>query len=75
MKKALISPNELRYGDEQKTQSGYRIAQVSDSTFEVASPLFWIDVPDSTIADSLYYDPNDEQLKTIWEEPEEEVSE
>lgn len=75
MKKALISPNELRYGDEQKTQSGYRIAQVSDSTFEVASPLFWIDVPDGTIADSLYYDPNDEQLKTIWEEPEEEVSE
>lgn len=66
MKKALISPNEIKYGDEAQTQSGYRIAQVADAEFQIASPMFWIDVPDDTIADSKYYDPLDQQLKDIF---------
>lgn len=66
MKKALISPAEIRYGDEQQTQSGYRIAEVTDAEFVVAEPMFWIDVADDITADSKYYDPADQQLKDIW---------
>jgi hypothetical protein len=62
MKKALISPSETIYGDEYHITSGYRIAQICDIEFEVASPLFWIDVPDGTTGDK-YYDPVDQQLK------------
>jgi len=69
MKKALISPNEIRYGDEEKTQSGYRVAEVTDAEFSVASPMFWIDVPDDTIVDIKYYDPLDQQLKNVFIEP------
>ena len=66
MKKGLVSPNEIRYGDEEKTQSGYRIAQVTDVEFVVASPLFWIDVNDDVVADVKYYDPADKQVKTTY---------
>ena len=66
MKKALISPNELRYGDEEKSQSGYRVAEISNAEFEVASPLFWIDVPDDTVENEKYYDPSDQLLKDIY---------
>ena len=65
MKKALISPNEICYGNAEKTQSGHRIAQVCDSEFAVANPLYWIDVADDTNT-RKYYDPNDQQVKDIY---------
>ena len=69
MKRGLISPNEVRYGDEQETQTGYRIAEVTDAEFPVADPMFWIDCPDDTNPTLKYYDPADQQIKNIWFEP------
>lgn len=63
MKKALISPNELRMISE--TDTGYRIADVVDTEFEVASPLFWIDVADDTTTKKVY-NPSNEQLVDMW---------
>lgn len=55
MKKALISPNEVSYNYE-GIILGTRVAQVSDYSFEVAPPLFWIDCDDDIDADKYYYD-------------------
>jgi len=49
MKNALISPNE-------PVLAGYRVAEVSDTTFEVAPPLFWVECADDVVADQFYYD-------------------
>jgi len=54
--KALIAPNELVY-------SGYRVAQVQDYEFEVASPLFWVDCDNNVLADQFWYDPADQTIK------------
>lgn len=51
--KALISPNEKRTDYEGNV--GERIAQVEQSTFEVAPPLFWTDCPDDCVADVWWY--------------------
>ena len=45
----LISPNEARV-------TGHRIAQVAADQFEVAPPLYWVEVPDGTTADGYYFD-------------------
>lgn len=66
MKKALISPNETRRISE--TETGYRVAQVSDNEFQVASPLFWIDVPDDTLTEKVY-NPSNQQLVDEWIPP------
>jgi hypothetical protein len=50
MKNALISPNEPR-------ETGYRVAEVSDTTFEIAPPLFWISCENNIVADEYFYDP------------------
>lgn len=50
MKYALISPNE-------PVESGYRVAEVADQSFEVAPPLFWVECADDVVADQFYYDP------------------
>lgn len=50
MKKALISSIEPR-------ETGYRVAEVCSQTFEVASPLFWVDCADDVVADQFWYDP------------------
>lgn len=42
-----------------------RVAQVEDATFEIASPLFWVDCDDSTVADEWYYDTSDSTVKPI----------
>lgn len=55
---ALISPNE-------SVESGYRVAEVALTTFEVAPPLFWVDCADDVIADQFYYDPTDDQIKAV----------
>lgn len=59
MKKALVSPNETRMISE--TETGYRIADIVDAEFDVASPLFWIDVPDDTLTNKVY-NPSNQQL-------------
>jgi hypothetical protein len=61
MKNALISPNEQVYKYD-KTLLGIRVAEVADSTFEVASPLFWVECADDVLADQFYYD---EDTQTI----------
>jgi hypothetical protein len=55
MKNALISPNEQVYKYD-KTLLGVRVAEVSDTPFEVAPPLFWIECADDVVADQFYYD-------------------
>lgn len=52
--KALISPNEKAYSYD-GVLLGQRIAQVSDTTFLVAPPLFWTDCSDDCAADLWYY--------------------
>lgn len=54
MKNALISPQQLVYSYD-GTLLGERIAQVSQTTFEVALPLFWIECADDVEADIWYY--------------------
>lgn len=58
MKNALISPNE-------PVLTGYRVAQVSNVSFDVASPLFWVECADDVVADQFYYDPEMELLVAI----------
>lgn len=68
MKKALISPNETvsyisGWTGSTPPQPIYtlipnaeRVAEVADTPFEVASPLFWVDCADDVVADRWYYD-------------------
>ena len=69
MKRALVSPSETRFGNEEQTETGYRIAEITDTEFPVADPMFWIDCPDDTNPTLKYYDPADQQIKNIWVEP------
>jgi hypothetical protein len=55
---ALISPNE-------PSQSGYRVAEVSVTSFEVAPPMFWVACADDVVADQWWYDPSDSTFKLI----------
>jgi hypothetical protein len=45
---------------------GYRVAEVTENAFEVASALFWVDCDSSVVADRYYYDVNS---KTILVKP------
>jgi hypothetical protein len=56
--KALISPIEPR-------ETGYRVAQVCQSEFEVALPLFWKPCANDVLADQFWYDPADQAIKPI----------
>jgi hypothetical protein len=58
--KALISPIEPR-------ETGYRVAEVSKVSFDVAPPLFWIDCDESIVQDIFWYDPSDQTIKPIHE--------
>lgn len=58
MKKALISPNEQR-------ETGFRVAEVCEQSFDVAPPLFWVDCADDVVADQFWYDPSDQTIKTL----------
>lgn len=55
MKNALISPNEQVYKYD-GTLLGVRVAEVSDTTFEVNPILFWVECADDVVADQFYYD-------------------
>lgn len=54
--KALISPEELIVNPDGST--GFRIADVTDSPFDIAAPLYWIDCDDTVQADVYYFEPN-----------------
>lgn len=58
--KALVCPNE-------PVPNGYRIAQVEpdDKIFGVADPLYWTDCADEVVADSWYFDTNDQTIKEV----------
>lgn len=54
--KALVSPMEIN-------ENGYyRIPTVSQETFDVAEPMFWIDCSEETIPDLHAYDPNKKEI-------------
>lgn len=65
MKNALISPNEKILDPNTQEELGWRVAQVSEQTFEIAPPLFWTACADDVIANEWYYDPADQQLKQV----------
>lgn len=65
MKNALISPNEPVYKYD-GTLLGIRVAEVSDTTFEVNPILFWVECADDVVADKFYYD---EATQTIIDVP------
>lgn len=58
MKKALISPNEKVFDPNTNIELGERVAEVAQTDFPVASPLFWVDCADDVVADLFYYDPS-----------------
>jgi len=81
MKKALISPNEapIKYisGYTEATAdtpsepiwsdvpNSCRVAQIEDTVFEVADPLFWTDVSDELATQYIYYDTVDQVCKLV----------
>jgi hypothetical protein len=64
MKNALISPNEPVYNYD-KTLLGIRVAEVCDTPFVVADPLFWVECADDVLADQFYYDTNTQTIIAI----------
>jgi hypothetical protein len=66
--RALISPNEIvSYISGWTTPAPFqpiytvipdseRVAEVSETEFEVAPPLFWVDCANDVVADQFYYD-------------------
>lgn len=62
MKQALISPDE-------PVQTGYRVAEVADQSFEVAPPMFWAQCVDDVVADQFWFDPTDQIIKSIPVQP------
>jgi hypothetical protein len=53
MKKALISSIEPVVNFDGTT--GYRVAEVENTTFEVNPVLFWVNCDDACVADVWYY--------------------
>lgn len=62
---ALISPNETVVDPNTKLVIGTRVAEVAETSFEVAPPLFWITCSSEVKADWWYYDPADQQIKLV----------
>ncbi len=60
---ALISPNEKVVDPNTGLVIGERVAEVMETPFEVAPPLFWVPCADGVQADIYYYDPADQQIK------------
>ncbi len=78
MKNALISPNEspVQYisgwTDDVPHQPIYmpinnscRVAEVSDTIFEVSLPLFWTECANDVVADKWYYNTQDNEIYPI----------
>lgn len=66
MNNALISPTELIYSYD-NTLIGVRIAEVAQTPFEVAPPLYWIECADNVNAFDWYFqtETNTCELKPI----------
>jgi hypothetical protein len=76
MKNALISPNEqvsyISAWDGQTpvyTVLGQRVAEVADTPFEVAPPLFWLECADDVTVMGFYYSQNSLAIVQIPESP------
>lgn len=78
MKNALISPNEspIEYISGWTTdnppepiytqiENSCRIAQISDETFEVSLPLFWVECDNNINPTENYYNTKDKQIYPI----------
>jgi hypothetical protein len=61
--KALISSEEAVTNFDGTT--GYRVADVHETGFEVAQALFWVDCADDVVADRFYYDTSDSTIKPM----------
>lgn len=61
--KALISPKEPVCFDSTGLITGYRIADVHETGFDVHNSLFWIDCADDVTNSLHYYDPIDKTIK------------
>lgn len=46
-----------------------RIAEVAQTDFEVASPLFWVDCADNVLADQFWYNTSTQEINPIINEP------
>lgn len=55
MKYSLISPNEIVLDPNTKEQIGVRLCDTIDAPFEVAQPLFWIEVQDGISSSTHCY--------------------
>jgi hypothetical protein len=66
MNNALISPNELVYAED-GTLIGERIAEVSQTPFPVALPLYWVECANEVNAENWYFqtETNSCQLKPL----------
>ena len=62
--KALVSTNEKIINSD--GTSGFRVAQVSEESFEVHRELVWIECSENVVADQYYYD---EELDRIMPMP------
>jgi hypothetical protein len=60
---ALISPSEPR-------ETGFRVAEISSTEFEVADPFFWVSCDTTVAADQVWYDPSDQSFKEFPPPPE-----
>ena len=68
MKNSLISPNEKIYKYD-GTLLGERVAEVSDTTFEVNPILFWVECNDEVVADMFYYDTQTQTIIAVPQRP------
>ena len=78
-KQALISPGEVQTkisgwvnptnAITENIANSARIAEVRDSSFSVAPPMFWVECPDDTVADQGYYDMVTNEIKPFPEPP------
>jgi hypothetical protein len=50
--KALVCPNTTF---EMDGATMFRVAEVSETGFDVAEPLFWVDCPEDCVADLWYF--------------------
>jgi hypothetical protein len=46
-----------------------RVCEVSDASFDVAPPLFWVECSDNVVADQWYYDTVTAQLNPVVNAP------
>jgi hypothetical protein len=62
MKALISSVEQVQYFD---GSAGYRVADVHETGFEVAEPLFWIDCEEGVVADQFYYDPSTQEILPV----------